>query len=69
MVSQIVQNGSKKGKRVFKKIPKWSDMVEIHLKLFHKVTTFGVTAFGVTAVRNNLKFLTIITIGSTIILS
>ena len=37
-------------------IPKWSNMVQIHLKLYHKMTAVGVTAVGGTAVKNNLKF-------------
>ena len=37
-------------------------------KIFHKMTALGVTAIGVTAVRKNPKFLTIINIGSAIIL-
>ena len=58
----IVQSGSKvskKGKNgpKFSNIfPKWSNMVQIHLKLFHKMTTVGVTAVGITSARNNLKF-------------
>ena len=35
---------------------------------FHKTTTVGATAVGITAVRNILEFLTIINIGSSIIL-
>ena len=34
---------------------KWSNMLQIHLKLFHKIIAVGVKAVGVTAVRNNLK--------------
>ena len=49
--------------------PNALDMVQNHLKLYHKMTAVGVTAVRVTAVRNNLKFLMLINIGSTTILS
>ena len=71
--SNIVQYCPKRFKMVQKSFkwstnfPKWSNKVEIHLKLF-QTTAVGVTAVGVTAVRNYLKFLTIRNIGSTIIL-
>ena len=50
------KKSSKYSKKVLKglsKNSKWFNKVEIHLKLFQKV---GVTAVGVTAVRNNLTF-------------
>ena len=49
--------------------PKWSFMVQIDLEIFsYKITAVCATAVGLTAVSNNLKFLTIINVGTTIIL-
>ena len=48
--------------------PKWPKKVKIHLKFVSKLAAVGVTAVVVTACKNYLKFLTIINIGSTIIL-
>ena len=54
----FVQNGSNGPKKI-KKVqngPIFSPkMVQYGPNLFHKMTTVGVTALGVTAVRNNLK--------------
>ena len=52
--SDFVQNGSKCSKNVLKGpkwskfVPKWSNMVKICQKIFHKITAVGVTAVGVT---------------------
>ena len=48
---KIVQKSFK----VSTNFPKWSNKVQINFKLFQKITSVGVTAVGVTAVRNNLK--------------
>ena len=46
ILSKTVQNGPKKYS-ISKKIPKWYNKVQIHLKLFQKMTAVGVTAVGV----------------------
>ncbi len=62
--SKMVENGPKGSKILQKMVPnfpkivlnglKWSNMVQVHKKIFHKMTAVGVTAVGVSAVKNNL---------------
>ena len=57
--SNIVQNGIKwflkKSLNWSKCFPKWSYMVQIHQKLFHKMTAVGVTAVGVQQLKATLN--------------
>ena len=55
ILSETVQN-SPKSFKVSTNFTKWSDKVQIPLKSFQKISLIGVTAVGVTAVRNYLKF-------------
>jgi hypothetical protein len=68
--SNIVQKRSKwcKTSSSSRNCPKRPNIVQIHPKFLLKTTAVGSTAVGVTAVRNNLKFWTIINIKSTIII-